>query len=206
MTVETYTDDKHPNVRVRLVLDTNPSEPDGDALAPTVRVSTGGRMFRSASAAFATGPYQPTNVSAGDVAKAWERWGDWGHVGRYLRMFHGATAVEYITPHDGGDTFVIFDTPDFREHVGVTETPTNLEGEVNEWRAWVEGDVYGVIVETRATTATVVRDGATGDVIREENGEMWEHEDACFGYFGREYAESEARSQLAAYIKDTAGE
>ena len=192
-TVETYADDAYPNVRVRLVHDTEPSEPYGDALAPTARVWTDRRV----SAEWAGEVYQPKNLDAWTFCEAWERLRDWDNVARYLRMFHGATTVHVLSPHHNSDAHhVIFDTPDWREMTGVTDTPADLTGDVHEWQAWLDGDVYGIVTERRVTTHTTVTDAETGDVVREDDGDDWEEYDAVWGFFGREYAEREARDTL----------
>lgn len=197
-TADVYTDDAHPNVRVRLVWQTDPEHPDGDALPPVVRIPD----YRG-DAEYVS-DYRPADLDASRLGEAWRQLNDWEKLERWLRMFYGATTVHQFG-NNRDVTLVMFDTPDWREHVGaeVKDGKVDLSGDRAEWQAWLDGDVYGVIVETRATASTVVRDSVTGEVIRESEDEVWEHEDASYGYYGTEHAELEARQQLADYIRDT---
>lgn len=69
------------------------------------------------------------------------------------------------------------------ETVGTTATGDEvreaLAGELAEWQKWAQGDVYGVVVE-------------------DEHGEQV---DACWGFYGDEYAEQEAERMLSEAIE-----
>jgi hypothetical protein len=196
-TVETYADDANPNVRVRLVRDTDADSPDGDAYAPAILIGARGGLFRSIRAEYVGSTYQTDALDLERLAEAWERWGDRDKVTRWLRMFQGVTTVETIDTD--GDVIVILDTPDYRRDcVGPSDDdlPENLlAGDVEAWRAWLEGDVYGIITERRVTTHTTVTDAATGEVVREDDDDdVWEEYEAVWGFYGREYAEQEAQA------------
>lgn len=53
-----------------------------------------------------------------------------------------------------------------------------LEGELGEWSTYFEGDVYGYVCED-----------ARGELL-----------DSCWGFYGLEYAEAEAREMLAYHV------
>lgn len=121
---------------------------------------------------------------------------------RWLRVFHGATVVLPLghrgisvgTPGDDDDPGnyfgVIYDTPETRKVTGCAaeDIRAALEGEVDEYRAWAEGEVFGAIVQC----ANVDEDG---DVD-------WDHPaaddnvDSVWGLIGRDRAETEARRML----------
>jgi hypothetical protein len=72
---------------------------------------------------------------------------------------------------------IVFDTADYRAHAGICGT-ADLSGEYHEWRSWLDGDVYGVIVEHRT----------------DENS--WTRRDAVFGLYGWTYARQYAADLL----------
>jgi hypothetical protein len=166
------TDDRFPRWRARLVHDEDAGEPDGDALAPALLVTARGRPR------FATGVYVPER--AGQIVAAWTRLDDRDRFGRYLRICHGVTAVAVATSADLD--VVVFDTADFRRHVGITTRPADLSGEAAEWQAWLDGDVYGVVVERRHNGTTTWDD----DTVTATSA--WREVDAVWGVFGHEYA------------------
>ena len=98
---------------------------------------------------------------------------------RYLRMVRGTTAIQHVTGQQL--TVIIFDTADYRAYTGITDR-CDLTGEHDEWRAWLDGEVYGVIVE-RHTAA-----------------DCWTIEDALFGLYGQQYAHEQATAMLAEAI------
>lgn len=127
--------------------------------------------------------------------------------GRYLRMFYDVASFDYWTPRDG--TVVAFTTRELARAWGFTDPDdddkTYHHGEsrrdivarsapdaLHQWRQRDEGDVYGYVVEQHVTWRPVSVP-ADEDVTME----TWEHIDSCYGFFGHEYAEQEARSALA---------
>jgi hypothetical protein len=95
---------------------------------------------------------------------------------RYLRIAHGTTAVGQISGRDL--TVITFDTAAFRDHAGITGI-ADLTGEVLEWRAWLDGDVYEVVVEQHTAE------------------QRWIHQDALCGLYGWPYAHQRATQLLA---------
>lgn len=176
---QTVTDDRFPSWRARLVHDEDAGEPDGDALAPALLVPARGRPR------LANGVYLPANAER--ILAAWGRLADRDRFRRYLRICHGATTTAVASTADAD--VVIFDTGDFRRHVGMTP-PADLSGEQAEWQAWLDGDVYGVVVE-RHHTGTTTWDDATTSAVSQ-----WREVDALWGLYGHEYARQYALDLL----------
>ena len=166
---QTVTDQRYPNWRARIVGDEEAGQPWGDALAPAL-------LVERHRANWATEVYQPQHAER--ILAAWHHL-DGDVFERYLRLAHGTTAIQHVTGQDL--TVIIFDTADYRAHTGLTNR-CDLTGEHDEWRAWLDGDVYGVIVE-RHTAA-----------------DCWTGDDALFGLYGRQYAHGQATAMLAEAI------
>jgi hypothetical protein len=175
------TDDRYPGWRARLVHDECAGEPDGDALAPALVTTAVSKPYR------ANGVYVARAADA--ILAAWQRL-DRDLFGRYLRMFHGVTAIAVASnwPTD----VLIFDTADFRRHVGMTTTPADLTGERDDWQAWLDGDVYGVIIECRRTGTATWDDNTTTAV------ERWQEVESVWGMYGHTCALEEAADLLPA--------
>lgn len=156
--------------RYRILYDEEYFQPWGDALAPALLVERG-RYAR-----FADDVYQPKH--ANEIFAAWRHFGDLAMFERYLRIMHATTAVERVDSHDM--TVITFDTNDFRAHAGITGV-TDLSGEAAEWRAWLDGEVFGVQIEQRTGSGP-------GD---------WAVRDEIWGLYSWDYAISEATRMLA---------
>lgn len=162
---EIVIDDQYPGWRARIVADADAGQPWGDALAPALLVESG-------HAAWASEVYQCKDADR--ILEAWRRL-DPQVFERYLRLAHGATAVEQISERNL--TVITFDTAGYREHVGVSG-PADLSGEQLEWRAWLDGDVYAVIVEQHTAE------------------QCWVHRDTLCGLYGWAYAQQTAMDLL----------
>lgn len=162
-------DDRYPAWRARLVPDLDAGEPYGDALAPALIVD--GRGARAAREV-----YQPVRLDR--ILAAWQHYDEPLFL-RYLRIVHGTTIVERV---EGPQlTVLVFDTADYRAHVG-TSVPVDLSGERDEWRAWLDGDVYGVIIEHHDSAE-----------------DTWYEVDSLFGLYGATYATDRGRDLIAEY-------
>lgn len=80
----------------------------------------------------------------------------------------------FSCPWDSGPFGIVFDTP---ESLAMCGTPADriaecLKGEVETWNRWLNGEVYGYIIET----------------------EDDDHADSCWGYYEEDYCKSEANS------------
>lgn len=180
--------------RYRLVMvpDEHADEPYDEGSSPIVRVEYNHAGGWRAEVVDKTGAYVPDEIDA--ILGAAQRFGgDSDLFDRYLRAFHGTREVVWYQSR-GGETYVTFDTPEWREHLGIADDATGVVS-LDEWRAYVEGDVWGWVIEESATWH---RDGT------DDTRETWEHVDSCFGYYGRMYAE-EAGREMFEYITNRDG-
>lgn len=159
------TDDRYPGWRARIVIDADAGQPWGDALAPALLVERG-------RGEWASEVYQSKHADR--ILEAWRRL-DPAVFERYLRLAHGATVIEQISDRDL--TVITFDTADYRDHVAILG-PAELTGEYHEWRAWLDGEVYEVIVEQH-----------TAD-------RCWTCQDSLCGLYGWAYAQQRAADLL----------
>ena len=120
---------------------------------------------------------------------------------RYLHIYHDGNLVEY-GPNQGTDyTYVAYVTRTLWESWG--NKGEVGKADMDEYRAWLEGDVYGVVVESKPTVEVEAEPDIRvwrgyGEIDRDGWTEM---EDPVWGYYGQEYAEESAREQLAAEVK-----
>lgn len=128
---------------------------------------------------------------------------------RFIRIFLGAYSVKW----DSSDNcrYLAFDTAEWREKVGITDEWLNREsdmkmdpselasGSLEEVIAWANGEVYGYILE-RKVTGRKVYDGE--DINDAEPFEEWQEVESCWGFYGRDYAEEEAKSEFKSYTED----
>ena len=84
-----------------------------------------------------------------------------------------------------------FDTSGYRAHVGITGA-TDLTGARDEWQAWLDGDVYGVVVEHQTKRSPLCPLWICGAV------RMGVEVDACWGCYGRRQAVVQAMQLLRA--------
>ena len=114
---------------------------------------------------------------------------------RYLRIYHDGNLVEYGPNRATDYTYVAYVTRTLWESWG--NAGEVGKADLDEWRAYVEGSVYGVVIE-ELTTWT--RDAPCADRegrVSDDTRETWETVDSCGGFYGYEYAEESAREQLA---------
>jgi hypothetical protein len=134
---------------------------------------------------------------------------DFKIIARWLKIVHGASVVLPLywtgydvpsagtadeTPRAGDYVGVTFDTPEaiqrgWLTHPGTDVMAAALAADVEVYRQWAEGEVYGYIVE---------------------RGDDGKEVDSCFGFIGTEWAEEAARealeSAVAAYDDEKAQE
>ncbi|WP_432983099.1 hypothetical protein [Dactylosporangium sp. CA-233914] len=169
-----------PGWRALLVADADAGEPWGDALAPALLIGRGGRVRAAAEV------YQPAHT--GRLAHAWQYFCDHDLFCRYLRLCHGTTSIATASSQD--TTALIFDTTAYRAHAGITGV-ADLSAEQAEWQAWLDGDVYGVVVQQHIPAVSCTHCGQTTPA-------MWTAVESCWGYFGRASAEDAAEPLLRA--------
>jgi hypothetical protein len=113
---------------------------------------------------------------------------------RYLRIFHGNTLTHSYGPNQGTDyTYFAFDTEEWRDRMGLAAPPLSHETPLNEIRAWIEGDVWGIGVEERYNPDEGLEPDEGWDET--EEGMTW-------GYYGAKYATEEAKELFALTIKN----
>ncbi len=177
---DVVTDRRRPGWRARIVIDDDAGEPWGDALAPALLICRGGYTQVAADV------YQDQHI--GQILHAWRHFADHHRFTRYLRLCHGTTTVATATA--GDLTVLTFDTAGYRAHTGITG-PADLTGERDEWQAWLDGDVFGVIVERASHPRRCLHCGR-----HEWAG--WVEMDACWGFYGHAYAAQQALHLLRA--------
>lgn len=204
-------------LRVRLVLDESAGEPYDDGGSPIVRWDLHTRHSGTWHAEQIT--VTTSYVLDASIVRAAERWGCNPHslFRRYLRIFHGTTCYVEYDRNDGSDfVYATFDTAHWRQAMGLTDEHLAAHPEIrgqlanmDEYKAWCEGDVYGYVVEREVTWR---KDGEPATTMT-----TWEEVESCWGYYGRGEGERAAREALAdqvesdkqepcAYPNDTEGE
>jgi hypothetical protein len=175
-------------LRVRIVRDDHPEEPYDDGSSPILR-------YEASRAGDARAVQQVTAITsyevADDIIDALIDAESGELFEAYLRDHHGVTQVVWFTDHPV--TYVSFDPADWRERMGLTDDhlaahPDVQVVNVDEYRAWLEGECYGYVLEE----LQLWRNEQTGSK-REE----WEQVDSCWGFYGSEYVEQEARRVFA---------
>lgn len=105
---------------------------------------------------------------------------------RYLRIFHGGSAIEInSTIHQGEPWYVAYDTKAMREGYWGLDEGSVSAPEATEWQAYIDNEVYGVLVEL------LDEDGHVAETI----------EGPIFGHYGEEYAVETAIEWLKAGIE-----
>jgi hypothetical protein len=133
--VEIVTDALLPDRRALIVVDGDPCQPWGDAFAPALLIDPTGRARLSGDV------FQPAGGAR--VATAYERLADPGLFERYLRQWHGTSTVAWL--REGQTTVALFDTREYRARSGAP----HLADDEQQWRYWLTGQVYGVILQQR---------------------------------------------------------
>lgn len=108
---------------------------------------------------------------------------------RFAKIFLGSKHVHEYGFNRGTDySYIAFDTPEWRENVGAPED-LSKEKPLAEIQAWIEGEVYGWIVQTRYNPDEELAPW-----------EDWETQDSCYGFYGSEWAKEAALEALKEYV------
>ncbi|MEU2111541.1 hypothetical protein [Streptomyces sp. NPDC019507] len=171
--------------RVRLVHDEHAENPrrDADTEVHVLTIDTH------------LGQYGPVDPNGGPLAHIWRRlaWNCWKGVEtfeRYVRIMHGGIVLE-SAPEKGPRSLWYVTGEEARAIDGGLLTEGYVEAEMQEYEAWVSGDVWGFVVEQ------------TDDPEADEP--EWEHVDTCHGFYGGPYARAQAREALRFYAAQSAG-
>ena len=169
--------------RVRIIQDDDVHEPEADMEPPLMRIERGRLEFR-----------RNTYDTDEKVREAFDRWtsrpGDYGWklFEKYLRAYLGVKVIQ--TWDSEGVWYVAYDCPAWREYAGLA-ADEDISGQdlFGDWKAYVEGDVWGYVTEKRVVWTT--EDDYDDRDTWEEAGDG-----ASWGYYGQKYAEEEARGAL----------
>jgi hypothetical protein len=160
--------------RVVLFDDPDPDAPYDDGSSPLLRLYSFRNDWRAEQVTEVT-----SYVVHPRIVEALARWArDSSLFERYCRIFHGATTFQYW------DSFVSLDPADWREKVGAPAGSVSTK----EWRAYIDGDVYG-IAEQEVVTVTATNQSGE-EVSRRQD---WLTTDSVWGFYGYEYAVEAAR-------------
>lgn len=183
--------------RVRLEQDQDADQPYDDGAVPILRMD--GNPYHGGEVTAFNKQAEPYVEALRRLA---ERWGAGNHgldtFERYLKIFHGTVKVQQYgqTPYTDY-LYIGFDTSAWAEEVGAPREALSGENYLAEVVAWLEGDVYGVIVEKHRKGRTEWDDGD------ETYPEEWvETDHAVWGHYGREWAEQAAHEALTAYADE----
>lgn len=170
-------------LRVRLVPDENARNPreDDDNLAHVITIDTH------------LGCYKAVDQNGGPLANAWKRvsWNRWKGVDiftRYARIFHDAIVIE--SRPERGPVSLWYLMGEDAQDLGILPEGY-LDAERVEYEAWVQGEVYGWIIEE------AVERQRTDD--EHDIRTAWEEVDSCYGHYGYAWAAAQAREALAFY-------
>jgi hypothetical protein len=168
--------------------------PEYDGEPPLLRIERGSLSFA-----------RDDEVSGAKVREAFDRWtsrpgdGGWKTFEKYLRAYLGVTVIQPWLS-ENGNWYVAYDTPQWREEVGITDPASLADSDlIGDWRPYTNGDVWGAVVEKRVSWTTEDDDYDDRDTWErvEEDGSRW----VLYGY---SYAESEARELLNEFAPEPA--
>lgn len=150
--IESWDVDGYDNVTAYLLRDTDAEPPEGDGIGYVFRISYDHPRYDDVAI---SGDYGDTGAPAllEAIRAAWDRFRDWQLLERYLRMWHDAVSVDTLSR---GDYTAVAVVP--REHSSAWGmSPDTLESlaadALEQYRAWADGEVYGVRVVNTATGA-----------------------------------------------------
>lgn len=195
-TVETiYTDDKQRRVRIEYDMDGSHCDPREDEGIVEI----------------VTGELRRWNVRTEDAMfqHAFDRFNDMGRAGlfrRWLKIFHDTLAMpvymmehssvalrtsDFGDPWDSGQIGWAYIKPDAEKWEGMDPAEI-IKGFVEVLGQWMNGEVYGWIVEHRVTGRKVYDDDTEDEEFAEWTDE---DEESCWGYIGLEWAIQAARTE-----------
>jgi hypothetical protein len=176
------------DLRVKIVLDECPSEPFNDGGCPVIRVDSDYPSARFEHTGY--GSYYDPGFDPESVLARLEDTFGWREAievfERYVRIFHEGSVATYHLGWSREYGYVAFTTRTLARAWGIADDRPVPEAELNEWRAYVEGDVWGYVVERKVDLSMT-----DCDVI-----ESWEEVDSCWGFYGEEWAEQAAVEAL----------
>lgn len=114
---------------------------------------------------------------------------------RYMSIFHGIK-VEEVGVGSDGTRGLAWVEPSERDRVGGSpdSDAENIRLSMETYNSWARGEVYGYVVQERAHWVRMDDE----DIEREDRWTWEATDDSCFGYYGWDDAERQAREALKA--------
>lgn len=179
--------------RIVAVWDGAPCPPEDDGQAPILQIesswgSRGAEAVNPQAEAYADAYNAFWKRDLRDAQGVFERW---------LRIFHGTKSIVSFGPNQTTDCeYLCFDTDEWAETVGCPDRFRATSANMDEYVAYLEGDVYGLVEET-LTTGACGHDGCT-----EHTG--WVEGETIWGFYGHEgYLQDAAPDYFDGYPSKT---
>lgn len=177
--------------RARIVLDEYADEPFCDHEAPIFRVLMNPWSARVENTGYGTDVSDVEGALAELVRR--HGWSDGIDVfTRWVRAFHDGTVSSWSSPYDSTVYVSALTRQHYTGEWGNPAAEPVPDPDMSEWIAYMEGDVWGVVVEERVLTHTTITDAATGALLDDEDSEGWREVESCWGFYGRDNAEQQA--------------
>jgi hypothetical protein len=171
------------DMRVKVVLDEGPEEPDN--YSPLLRQDHRRGCFDNHIVQHVG--WSDGYPCSDRIEEAARRWGvDSLLFAKYLRAYHGVTQMVRYANSDW--VYVTFDDASWRQ---VNDLEIGASVNLDDYRAWCEGDVYGYVIEKKVLWKPV-NVPADGDVTIT----TWEEVSSLWGIYGYEYAVAEAKADF----------
>ena len=163
--------------RVRIVQDATDRAPDYDGASPILQLE-GSRWGTSnvEQVIHTTDWVTPDNIDV--AAKRWAA--ELDTFERYLRIFYGVTDFQQYGTD--GATYVTFDPAAWRAYCEIAQTGPGT-ADMSEWIAYLEGDVFGIIVERKVVETTTIST-TSGGVVRTDTNEAWSEVESVWNFYG----------------------
>lgn len=144
-----YRETNDPRIIEVIQRDTEPQAPDGDMFAPAYWL----RYHMNWTVDPAGDTYRDDNVAEAYRGARDRYYKNPEAVERYMRLYWDTYVLTIEDYYRTDAELVILDTPDWREHVGISDPatadiharyPDHLKGDRETWQAYLDGDVWGV--------------------------------------------------------------
>lgn len=186
--------------RVRLALDEDAQEPDDDGQSPLLRIDPGRLCTVTAHVSPGSRPHdldERVEQAAAHLFDTYRQAKAQEILGRWLRAYLGVTATEWYW--SDSYWYVTYDSADWRAWAGAPEGSVDM----SDYRAWVNGEVYGYVIEKQITWRAVnpvTDDPAYAEYPDRVTWEEIEDGGSSWGYYGHEWAEQAAREAFEAEL------
>jgi hypothetical protein len=187
--------------RALIVQDDDPQEPEFCAGCPIIRIDRGyySEYHQTEMTSYGSGQNDGLPESADDILRRFNQYDKRTAIDtfeRYLHIFHDGNLVEWSSQDY---TYVAYVTRTLWESWG--NTGEVGKANLDEWRAYVEGDTYGIMVEVKPTVEIEAEPDIRPWSDAVDHDGWTETDSTCWGFYGSEYATESAREELAAEVK-----